>query len=169
MKFRPYILVTAAIAALAGACSGQQSNSAENQAAPADVDILPPDESIATPSNDLATGVIDTPPENAAAPNPETTIPAALHGRWGLTREDCISTRGDAKGQVMISADSIRFYESVAKPARVRGRSGASISGDFAFAGEGQTWTSPMQWSVSGRKLTRLDSQADSRLVYTRC
>lgn len=169
MKLTP-ILVAAAVAALASACSQQQSNDVQNeQDAPADVDVLPPDESVATPSNDLSTGVIDTPVENAAVPNPATAIPAALHGRWGLTPGDCTSSRGDAKGQILISADTIRFYESVAKPAQVRARTDTSIRGDFAFVGEGQTWTSPMQWTVSGRQLTRVDSQANSKLVYTRC
>src|SRR6476659_3156800 len=42
------------------------------------------------------TNVVTTPagaPDAAAA-----AIPAALHGRWGLTPGDCTSTRGDAKG-----------------------------------------------------------------------
>src|SRR5687767_670720 len=42
-------------------------------------------------------------PANAAVPGstipaPAAAIPAALHGRWGLTPADCTSTRGDAKG-----------------------------------------------------------------------
>lgn len=161
-------ILFAALAVFVAGCAERQANDSAN-ASPADVDVLPPDESVATPSNNLTTGVIDMPGENTAAPNPVAAIPAALHGRWGLTPGDCSSRRGDAKGEVLIAADSIRFYESVAKPAAVRSRSDRAIAGDFAFSGEGQTWTSPMQWSVSGNKLIRIDSQAESRLVYTRC
>jgi hypothetical protein len=59
------ILFVGLLATLA-ACSQQpQSNSAENQAAaPTDVDVLPPDESVATPSDDLARGTTDA--SNAA-------------------------------------------------------------------------------------------------------
>ena len=158
----------AAAAVLGAGCSDKTTSQQNRQAVPADVDILPPDESASTPSSDLATGVADA-PGSADAAGPETAIPAALHGRWGLIPGDCTSTRGDAKGLVTIAADSIRFYESVAEPAKVRARTASSIQGDFAFTGEGQEWTSPMSWSAEGNKLTRIDSEADSRLVYTRC
>ncbi len=32
------------------------------------------------------------------------TIPAALHGRWGMVPADCTSTRGDNKGLLTITA-----------------------------------------------------------------
>lgn len=161
------LIATAALAA----CSERSADEANRVAnAEVDIDVLPPDESVATPTNDLATGVIDTPPrENAIAPNPKTAIPAALHGRWGLTREDCTSERGEAKGLVTIAADSISFYESIARPADIVERTPTGIRGEFAFAGEGMTWSSPMIWSAQGHRLVRIDSEGDSRLVYTRC
>ncbi len=114
-------------------------------------------------------------PAPAAAPlqpaNDETpaTIPAALHGRWGLVPGDCTSNRGDAKGLVTIGADEIRFYESVARPGSIIERTANRIRGEFDFTGEGMEWTNPMIWSAAGDKLTRVDSEEDSRLVYTRC
>ena len=48
------------LALLLAACgSGAESPEANNAAAPADVDVLPADESAATPSADLANGVSD--------------------------------------------------------------------------------------------------------------
>lgn len=136
-----------------------------NLAAAAGIDVLPPDENVATSNEDLAIGAVDDPARNAA----EIAIPAGLHGRWGLTANDCEPGRSDAKGLVTITADGVRFYESVAKPARVAERTANSIRGEFAFTGEGMTWSGPMSWSVEGDRMTRIDSEPDSRLVYTRC
>ena len=82
-------------------------------AAPADVDVLPPDESAVTPTNELENGD-DAEPVNDTA----TAIPASLHGRWGLTPADCTSTRGDAKGLLIVSADGLKFYESLGQARR---------------------------------------------------
>jgi len=155
-----------ALLVLLAAC-GDRDAAADNLAAD-DVETLPADESAGTPTNDLANGAA-TAPVDPATGNPQTAIPAALHGRWGLTAEDCLRGRSDAKGLVSISADAIRFYESVARPAQVLERSETRIRGEFAFTGEGMSWTGPMIWSVAGDKLTRIDSEGDSRLVYTRC
>ena len=108
-----------------------------------------------------------TPPPEA--PAPEATFPAALHGRWGLVPADCTSTRGDAKGLVTITAKEVRFYESVARPAKIVERTNRVIRGEFDFTGEGMEWTNYMTWSVDGDSLTRVDSEEDSRLVYARC
>ena len=98
-----------------------------------------------------------------------TTFPTALHGRWGLVPGDCTSGAGDTKGLVTISAEEVRFYESVARPTKVVERTDRVIRGEFDFTGEGMSWTNYMTWSASGDRLTRVDSEEDSRLVYTRC
>ena len=165
------LIAAAALALLSAGCRDQAPTEQQNgDAARTDIDVLPADESVSTPTNDLVTGVIDTPPrENAPAPNPKTAIPSVLHGRWGVTPSDCSSERGESKGLITISAASISFYESVARPAEIYKATPTSIHGEFAFIGEGMAWTNPMRWSVDGNKLTRIDSEEESRLVYTRC
>ncbi len=122
----------------------------------------------ASPLHDVTEPTV--PASNAAAPEASAgSISAALHGRWGLVPGDCTSTRGDAKGLVTIGTDEIRFYESVARPAKIAERTGSKIRGEFDFTGEGMEWTNSMIWSANGNKLTRVDSEDDSRLVYTRC
>src|SRR5687768_3461346 len=79
-------------------------------------------------------------PANGPAPAAAATIPAAMHGRWSLTPGDCTSTRGDAKGLLTITATELRFYESRAVPVGDVDTSADSISGDFAFTGEGMEW-----------------------------
>lgn len=86
-------------------------------------------------------------PSASAAPTPsasptraEKSIPLALRGRWGMVPGDCTSTRGDNKGLITIGATSIRYYESVAKLAKVSERSETALRASYAFTGEGMEW-----------------------------
>ena len=117
------------------------------------------------------------PPVNAALPatpdaiarTPAASIPAALHGRWGLTPADCTSTRGDAKGLIIVTADGVQFYESRAIPVRNVNTSGDSISADFAFTGEGQSWTKYQALQIEREKLVRTESSPMASFTYARC
>src|SRR5688572_30753552 len=96
--FAPIVVISGLMSMVA--CSGRDpvvADEANNLAAPTDVDVLPQDESVVTPTNELENGAAE--PVNDAA----STIPASLHGRWGLTPADCTSTRGDAKGLLIVS------------------------------------------------------------------
>ncbi len=63
-------ILAAAAALMLCACAGSESAGEANQAAaPADVDVLPPDESVATSSDDLANGAIDNSAEAGAGAN----------------------------------------------------------------------------------------------------
>ena len=158
----------AAVALLGCSGGGEPDNAAGNDDL---IGVLPPDESVATPTQDLATGVIDTPPRpTAIAPNQRTEIAAAFHGRWGLTPAACASERDDTDGLVTISGATISFHDMVARPAKIYTSAPTRIHAEFAFdTRDGRSWTGPMIWSVEGRQLVRVDSEPDSRLVYTRC
>ena len=136
---------------------------------------------VAEEANDVA---VTSAQENAVAPEVEanavdptlneteltsTKIPAVLHGRWGLTPEDCTSTRGDAKGLLIVSADQLKFYESVGKPGGELKLSPDSASGDFNFTGEGMTWKKYQVIEVQNGKLVRTESSPMSSFTYARC
>lgn len=163
-------LITVAIAAALVGC-GERDGEQANNAATAELDVLPPDESVATSTEDLAQGVVDPPgAATSLAPNPGTPVPAAMHGRWGLSQSACASERDDTEGLLTITAESIGFHNSVARPQGLYSSSPTRIHGEFAFVtAEGRSWTGPMIWSVEGRQLVRIDSEAGSRLVYERC
>ena len=108
-------------------------------------------------------------PASAAPSAPAAAIPAALHGRWGMSPADCTSTRGDAKGLLVIGSGGLRFYESRAIPARNVESSSDSFSADFAFTGEGQTWTKFQTLTVEGDKLVRTESSPMASFTYVRC
>jgi len=101
----------------------------------------------------------------------EQTIPDTMQGRWGMVPADCTSTKGDAKGLLVIDATSLRFYESVGTLTSVSERSANSIRGQFAFTGEGMEWTREETLSLEGATLTRTENGGDlpGPLQYRRC
>lgn len=150
-------------------------NKRDPVAAEADTTVgFPSVENVAggTDGNPSADG---SPPANVAtAPATQAqpaaaAIPAALHGRWGLTPADCTSTRGDAKGLLLVSADGLKFYESRAVPARNASVSGNSIGADFDFTGEGQSWTKFETLQIKKDKLIRTESSPMASFTYARC
>ncbi len=130
------------------------------EAANADVEILPASETSAlAPAANGVEGVRATP---GAAP-----IPSKYRGRWGLVAADCTSTRGHAKGLIMIDAGTVKFYESLATLKEQRPAIATSFSGLFGFAGEGQTWEKVMTFTRTGDTLKRTDEEGS--YVYRRC
>jgi hypothetical protein len=111
-----------------------------------------------------------TAPANAApAPAATIKIPAALQGRWGLAPADCTSALGDAKGLLVINADELRFYESRAMPAGDVTADATSVSGNFAFTGEGQRWTRYEALKVDKRTLVRTEMNPTASFTYAKC
>jgi len=108
-----------------------------------------------------------------AAPG-ASVIPDVLRGRWGLTAEDCTSTRGDAKGLLEIGDTQLRFYESRGTLRTITEQSESRIAAEFDFEGEGQTWQRLviLESQDGGRTLARREAGADSMketLHYRRC
>ncbi|MCF8708970.1 hypothetical protein [Rhizorhapis sp. SPR117] len=97
------------------------------------------------------------------------TIPAAFHGRWGMNGNDCTSTRGDAKGLITISADRIDFYESRATPVKVTGSYAENFTAEFAFTGEGQSWTKLENLKLTNSSKTMVRTDKDGSFSYQRC
>ena len=163
---KPFTLIAgAALIALAG-CGGNDpvADEAENADALPSINKPAPSADGAPPANAAATA-----PSTGPATNPVAAIPPALHGRWGLTPADCTSTRGDAKGLLVVSADRLQFYESRAIPAGNVQTSGDSIGADFAFTGEGQTWTKFQTLALEDDKLVRTESSPMASFTYARC
>ena len=103
-----------------------------------------------------------------------TTIPKPVQGRWGLVPADCTSTRGDAKGLLVIGPTTLTFYESRGTLGQVAERDASHIRATFAFEGEGQSWRRDQVLDAQddGRTLLRREYGADSMpgpLKYTRC
>ena len=169
MKFAHTTLL--ALAFSVAACGGNDpvAEEAENTAGLPSVDNVAggrdgqPSADGAPPANGVATVPA------SGNPAPAASIPAALHGRWGMAPADCTSTRGDAKGLLVVSSGGMRFYESQAVPAGNVERSNDSISADFAFTGEGQSWTKFQTLTLDDDKLVRTESSPMASFTYVRC
>lgn len=124
-----------------------------------EVATLPPDE----------TAIVQTENGSAGAANSGTKIPEGLHGRWGLVPADCTSKLGDAKGLLIVGADTLTFYESRARLARIAVATPARLAGEFAFSGEGQTWTKTETLELKDGALVRSEAGLPQPLRYSRC
>ncbi|WP_406720248.1 hypothetical protein RPE78_07965 [Thioclava litoralis] len=108
---------------------------------------------------------------NVAAAGP---IPAGFQGRWGMSLNDCTSTKGDAKGLMTVSADTLTFYESRGVLTEPQEQSATKLAGLFDFTGEGQSWSyhEILELKDKGQTVIRTetgDGAAPAPLRYTRC
>jgi hypothetical protein len=169
-------LVTAKLFILAALLALPACDSADPVAEDAEnVTALPSVDNVAGGRDGAPSADGGAPSNTAAAPTPPpasgqaAAIPTALHGRWGLTPGDCTSTRGDAKGLLIIAGDGLRFYESRAVPASSVQMSNDSFSANFDFTGEGQSWTKYQALSLDDAKLIRTESSPMASFTYARC
>ena len=102
-------------------------------------------------------------------PAPAAKIPAALQGRWGLTPADCSGALSAAKGLLVITPGELRFYESKAVPSADVGADADSISGTFAFTGEGQSWSRYEALKLNRNVLTRTEIKPTASFTYAKC
>ena len=140
----------------------------ESNPANAEIETLPPDE---TPTNDANLGNVDS-DTSADMPVPPgaLAIPAAFHGRWGMVPADCTSTKGDAKGLIVIDSNSIKFFESRGTLNKVTLNAPENFTGNFAFTGEGQNWIRSENLKLTGSSNTLLrEAEGGIEGTYKRC
>ncbi|HET7577191.1 MAG TPA: hypothetical protein VFK19_11595 [Sphingomicrobium sp.] len=158
------LILAVAVLVTVGACARRDPVADNAEVAAAN---MPPTVPPATPSPDGA------PPANATAPvtapAPAAAIPASLQGRWGLTPADCTSTRGDAKGLLVITPGELRFYESRAVPSPGAQTDDNSVSGNFHFTGEGQSWTKFETLERRKDELVRTETDPTASYTYAKC
>ena len=168
-------LLPAALLAFALVACQQQSDDNiaidETNAANADIETLPPDESVAPADqgNESLNEADDAGSEQPSPPGtPESMmIPGQYRGRWGMNANDCDQSRSDAKGAITIGERSIRFYESTAMLKERRPAIATSFAGLFAFTGEGQSWQKVMTFTRTGDTLKR--AEEEGTFTYKRC
>jgi len=164
MKHAILIILTVATAAC-GKSDPVADNVTNSAALPAPAEVNASDPSGAPPPPNATT----PPSPSAGSTQAAVGIPAILHGRWGLTPDDCTSTRGDNKGLLTIAADGLRFYESRAVPVAHVNSSADSFSAEYAFTGEGMSWTKYQTLELQGDKLVRTESNPTTSYTYARC
>ncbi|HTK57802.1 MAG TPA: hypothetical protein VL336_02340 [Sphingomicrobium sp.] len=160
------IFASAMLLALAACQQDSDDNIAidETNTANAVIETLPPDETVTNEADDADANAGDS---TAGA----LLIPAAFRGRWGMAPDDCTSTRGDAKGLIIVDEDSIKFFESQATLTKVTGSFPENFTGTFAFTGEGENWTNSQNLKLTGSSNTLVRKQSDiaQPFTYKRC
>jgi hypothetical protein len=63
----------------------------------------------------------------------------------------------------------MRFYEAQAKPEGELRLTPKSVSGSFAFTGEGQNWKKHQVLEIQDHKLVRTESTPMASYTYARC
>ncbi len=172
-RFAAAALGLATALALSG-CSGKD----ERDTASDDVSTLPtfdsaPDASEA-PLAEPGTEAPTTPDTATDGTTPAKIIPSAVRGRWGLVPADCTSTKGDAKGLLVIDSNSLKFYESVGRLTSVAETSDTQMRGSFDFSGEGMNWQRDVVLDAQdgGKTLIRREYGKEAEpgpFKYTRC
>ena len=161
-------IVSCALMVAVVACSKRDpvADDANNTAA---IPVSSDAENTATNAPDPTGAPPERPSVTTQTSDPTQLIPAGLHGRWGLTPMDCTSTKGDAKGLLIVSATDLKFYESRAVPTQTAQSGADSITGDFNYTGEGQTWTKLESLKAKGDQLVRTESNPTASFTYARC
>ncbi|MGK2911386.1 MAG: hypothetical protein ACSLE1_16540 [Sphingobium sp.] len=126
-------------------------------------------------TDDDANGVEPVNASNAsaapAAANNLSGIPVAFRGRWGMNEADCDVSRADTKGLVTIDANSLKFYESMGRLKSIISASATEVKGNFAFSGEGQSWTKVMTLKLDkgGTTLVRIEQDPTGTYRHIKC
>lgn len=95
-------------------------------------------------------------------------IPAEFRGRWGMVPRDCTPGTSDNKGLMTVSVDQLQFYESRGKLTRVEESKAGVFTGEYAFMGEGQEWSSKIRFTLEadGKDLVRQESSPSETQAF---
>ena len=150
------------VLAVAACGSGREpvDPDATNTAAPADVNAPGPSANGEPHGNTVPATPL---------PSPSSPIPSALQGRWSLTPAGCAPGRTSARGLLVVTPGELRFEDSRAVPSADVASDAFSIAGNFAFTGDGRSWTKYEALKVDKRILTRTEMNPTASFSYAKC
>jgi len=122
------------------------------------------------PANDMADVMENEAGPDELGPLPGSEhIPAAFHGRWGMTIEDCTDPRRDGSTALVVNATSIELPNASGKLAQTAGSFPERFVGSFIFNGDEGRWMSREELSLTGSSNVLIRDADGERLRYRRC
>jgi hypothetical protein len=125
---------------------------------------------VAEPANDMASMAENEVAPDDLAPLPSTApIPAAFHGRWGVTVEDCVDPRRDGSEAVVIGPNRIELPDARGQLAQTLGDFPERYIGMFAYNGDSGRWLQKEELSLTGSSNVLVRDADGERFRYRRC
>ena len=118
--------------------------------------------------NELADGDNATGPEDPLAPV-AATIPAAFHGRWGQSVEDCADPRREGSGAIVVSANALQLPDAQGQLFQALGNYPERFIGMFVFNGDLGRWSQKEELSLTGSSNVLIRDADGERFRYRRC
>jgi hypothetical protein len=124
----------------------------------------------APPANDMANMIENEAEEDELGPLPSgEPIPAAFHGRWGVTVDDCIDPRRDGSEAVVIGATRIDLPDASGRLAQTLGNFPERFIGTFVYNGDSGRWSQKEELSLTGSSNVLIRDADGERFRYRRC
>lgn len=96
-------------------------------------------------------------------------IPAAFHGRWGVTIEDCIDPRREGSEAVVIGSTRIDLPDASGQLAQTMGNFPERFVGTFVYNGDLGRWSQTEELSLTGSSNVLIRDADGERFRYRRC
>jgi hypothetical protein len=155
MRFALPFLAAAGLAACDSATVNDSADAPALQPGSSSGDPAPP-AAVAPPAA--------SPAEGPAATASGTSIPAAFHGVYDRSREECARP---SEYRLTVTARELRFHESIGTVREVAIEGADRVSVDADYQGEGEGWRTSQRLARDGDRLTI--SGDGTSLVRIRC
>ena len=142
MRFAMLLLAAAGLAACDSAPVNETSDAAPLQPGSSSGDPAPP-AAVAPPAA--------SPAEGPGATASAAAIPAAFHGVYDQSRENCARP---SQYRLTVSAGELKFHESIGAVRSVAVEGPNAISVDADYQGEGESWRTTQRLVRDGDRLT---------------
>jgi hypothetical protein len=124
----------------------------------------------AEPANDMANMTENEAVGDKLGPLPSgEPIPAAFHGRWGVTVDDCIDPRREGSEAVVIGSNRIDLPDASGRLAQTMGNFPERFIGMFVYNGDSGRWSQKEELSLTGSSNVLVRDADGERFRYRRC
>ena len=123
-------------------------------------------------ANEMENGLADA--DNAMtgeepAPPGTAPIPAAFHGRWGVSVEDCIDPRREGSEAIVVSANRLELPDASGQLLQTLGNYPERFVGMFGYNGDSGRWAQKEELSLTGSSNVLVRDADGERFRYRRC